>query len=224
MTPSPRLVRVLARVYALLFRTLRLEAVVEDLPVRHPRDYAFSSELFALSERDVFGLGGVLARARFTVLVARGRDGDWATEAVEELGGTVVRGAFLRGGAAAYAALRRALADGDGPVGLVVDGPLGPEGQAREGAVGCAVATGRPLRPVAAAARRAIVFRRSWSHIWIPLPFTRVVVACGAPMPVPQGSGREARRLLTAELSVRIARERARALELCRAEPEGEAA
>ena len=214
LSPQALLFRLLGRAYALLFRTLRLEAVVEDLPVRHPRDYAFPPELFALSERDVLGLGGILARARFTVLVARGRDGDWATAAVEELGGTVVRGAFRRGGAPAYAALRRALASGEGSVGLVVDGPVGPEGVAREGAVACAAATGRPLRPVAAAARRAIVLRRSWSRLWVPLPFTRVVIACGAPMAVPEGAGREERRLLTAELTSRIARARAQALEL----------
>ena len=153
-------------------------------------------------------------QARFTVLVARGRDGDWETAAVEEIGGKVVRGAFRRGGAAAYASLRRALAAGDGPVGLVVDGPVGPEGEAREGAVACAAATGRPLRPVAAAARRAIVFDRSWSHIWVPLPFTRVVVACGAPMPVSEGADRAERRLLTAELSRRIAAARTTALSL----------
>jgi len=213
-SPPSALVRLLARGYALLFRSLRLESVVEDLPVTHPRDYSFPSELFALSERDVFGLAGILARARFTVLVARGRDGDWATTALEEIGGKVVRGAFRRGGASAYAALRRALAEGGGPVGLVVDGPVGPEGEAREGAVACAAATGRPLRPVAAAARRAIVLRSSWSRLWIPLPFTRVVVACGAPMPVPQGVDREERRLLTAELSRRIALARTQALSL----------
>jgi lysophospholipid acyltransferase (LPLAT)-like uncharacterized protein len=223
LSPPAPVVRLLARGYALLFRTLRLEALVEDLPVKHPRDYAFSPELFAFSERDVFGLGGILGRARFTILVARGRDGDWATAAVEELGGAVVRGAFRRGGAAAYVALRRALEAGEGPVGLVVDGPVGPEGEAREGAVACAAATGRPLRPVAAAARRAIVLRGSWSRLWIPLPFTRVVVACGSPMPVPVGAGREARRLLTAELTARIARARAQAVDRARSRPgEGE--
>ena len=209
----PPLVRALAAVYARVFATLRVEAVVEDVPVTHPADYPFSSELFAFSERDVFGIGGILRVSRAAVLIAKGPDGDWATAAVEALGGRVVRGAFRRGGAAAYRELLRTLAAGDGPVALVVDGPLGPEGVAREGAVACAAATGRPLRPVAAAARRAFVARKSWSRLWIPVPFTRVVVSCGAPLDVPAGAGREERRRLTEELSARIARARKDALE-----------
>jgi lysophospholipid acyltransferase (LPLAT)-like uncharacterized protein len=209
----PFLVRALAGLYARLFATLRVEAVVEDVPVTRPADYPFASELFAFSERDVFGIGGILRVNRAAVLIAKGRDGDWATAAVEALGGRVVRGAFRRGGAAAYRELLRLLASGDGPVALVVDGPLGPEGVAREGAVACAAATGRPLRPVAAAARHAFVAKKSWSRLWIPLPFTRVVVSCGAPLAVPAGAGRDERRRLTEELTARIARARKDALE-----------
>jgi hypothetical protein len=68
------------------------------------------------------------------------------------------------------------------PAALVVDGPLGPTGAAKPGAVFCAVKTGRPLRALGAAARRAVVLDRLWSKLYIPLPFTRVVVACDAPL------------------------------------------
>ncbi len=218
MTPAPpaRLVRLLTRAYALLYRTLRIEMVVEDLPVRHLREYRFGPELWALSERDALALAGTLSRARFTVLVAHGRDGDWAATALRELGAVTVRGAYRRGGAAAYARLLQALQEGAGPIGLVVDGPVGPEGIAREGAVACAAATGRALRPVSAAARRSLVFRRSWSRIWLPLPFTRLVIACGAPMPVPERARREEREALTQELTRRIAAARRIALDRIR--------
>lgn len=206
-------VRALARLYGRLFATLRLEAVVAVVPVTPRADGPFEPDLFAFSERDVFGIGGILERAHATVLIARGRDGDWATAAVETLGGRVIRGAFRRGGAAAYRELVRTLAAGEGPVALVVDGPLGPEGIAHEGAVACAAATGRPLRPVAAAARRAFVARNSWSRLWFPFPFTRVVVAYGAPLAVPAGVDRAERRRLTAELSERIAAARRFAVE-----------
>lgn len=209
----PVVVCALARLYGRLFATLRLEAVVEDVPVRRPADYPFGSELFAFSERDVFGIAGILGLADVTVLIARGHDGDWAKAAVETLGGRAVRGAFRRGGATAYRELLRALAAGKGPVALVVDGPLGPEGVAKPGAVACAAVTGRPLRPVAAAARRAFVVKKSWSQLWVPVPFTRVVVACGAPLAVPEGAGRDERRRLTEELSARIAEARLRAVE-----------
>ena len=177
-----------------------------------PATYPFGREVFALCERDAFALGGILGRARFTTLIAPGRDGDWATEAVKALGGRVVRGATERGGARALAQLLRDLPGDDGPLALVVDGPLGPSGVAKGGAVVCAARTGRPLRPVAAAARRALVVTRSWSKIWLPLPFSRVVVVVGEPLPVPAGLDRAGRERLAGELTVRLAEARRRAL------------
>ncbi|MDX9736419.1 MAG: hypothetical protein RBU36_19980, partial [Thermoanaerobaculia bacterium] len=101
----------------------------------------------------------------------------------------------------------------DGPLALVVDGPLGPSGVAKGGAVVCAARTGRPLRPVGAAARRGLVLKRSWSRIWLPLPFSRVVVVVGEPLPVPAGMGRTDRERLATELTTRLAAARSRALE-----------
>jgi lysophospholipid acyltransferase (LPLAT)-like uncharacterized protein len=177
-----------------------------------PATYPFGREIFAFCERDAFAHGGILGRARFTTLIAPGRDGDWATEAVTSLGGRVIRGATERGGTEALARLLRALPGDEGPLALVVDGPLGPSGIAKGGAVVCAARTGRPLRPTAAAARRTIVITRSWSKIWLPLPFSRVVVVVGAPLPVPPGLDRAGRARLAGELTVRLAEARRRAL------------
>ena len=152
--PRP-VARALGRLYGLLHRTLRLEGILPDGTRVTPATYPFGREIFAFCERDAFALGGILGRARFTTLIAPGRDGDWATEVVTSLGGRVVRGATERGGTKALAQLLRDLPENDGPLALVVDGPLGPTGVARGGAVVCAARTGRPLRPVGAAARRA---------------------------------------------------------------------
>jgi hypothetical protein len=208
LSPSRPVVRGLGRLYRALHGTLRVEAFLPDGSRVTPASYPFGREIFALCERDAFALGGILGRARFTTLIARGRDGDWATEAVGSLGGRVVRGATERGGARALAQLLRDLPGDDGPLALVVDGPLGPPGIAKGGAVVCAARTGRPLRPVAAAARQAVVVTRSWSKIWLPLPFTRVVVVVGEPLPVPPGLDRAGRERLAGELTVRLAEAR----------------
>lgn len=210
--PRP-LARVLGRLYGLLHGTLRVEGILPDGTRTSPADYPFGREVFALCERDAFALGGVLGRARFTTLIAPGRDGDWATEAVEAFGCRVVRGATERGGSTALARLLRGLPEDDGPLALVVDGPLGPTGVAKGGAVVCAARTGRPLRPLGAASRRAIVVSRSWSKLWIPLPFSRVVVVVGEPLRVPAELDRAARERLAAELTARLAEARRRALE-----------
>jgi lysophospholipid acyltransferase (LPLAT)-like uncharacterized protein len=212
-TPPRLLVRLLARLYRALHATLRVDAFLADGSRTTPRDYPFGPEVFALSERDTLALGGILASGRFTTLVAPGRDGDWATEVATALGGRVVRGATERGGARALTSLLRDLPGDGGPLALVVDGPLGPAGVAKAGAVICAARTGRPLRPVAAAARRELVLGSTWSRLWMPLPFSRVVVVVGEPLPFASAPGREAREGLARELSSRLAlaRERARA-------------
>ncbi len=209
--PRP-LARALGRLYGGFHRTLRLEGVLPDGSRVTPASYPFGREIFAFCERDAFALGGILGRARFTTLVAPGRDGDWATEVVTSLGGRVVRGATERGGTQALAQLLREVPGDDGPLALVVDGPLGPSGLAKGGAVVCAARTGRPLRPVGAAARRAFVVGPSWSKIWLPFPFSRVVVVVGEPLPVPAELDRAERNRLAGELTTRLAEARRRAL------------
>ncbi len=212
LSPPRPVARVLGRLYGALHATLRVEGFLPDGLRVTPAAYPFGREIFAFCERDAFALGGILGNARFTTLIAPGRDGDWATEAVKSLGGRVVRGATERGGAQALSQLLRNLPGDSGPLALVVDGPLGPAGVAKGGAVVCAARTGRPLRPVAAAARRALVVTRSWSKIWLPLPFSRVVVVVGEPLPVPAGLDRPGRERLAGELTVRLAEARLRAL------------
>ena len=209
--PRP-VARALGRLYGVLHGTLRVEGLLPDGSRVTPATYPFGREVFALCERDAFALGGALGRARFTTLIAPGRDGDWATEVVTTLGGRVVRGATQRGGTQALARLLRDLPGDDGPLALVVDGPLGPSGIAKGGAVVCAARTGRPLRPLGAASRRAVVVGRSWSKIWIPLPFSRVVVVIGEALSVPAGLDRAGRERFAAELTLRLAEARRRAL------------
>ena len=62
-------------------------------------------------------------------------------------------------------------------MGLVVDGPLGPAGRAKPGAVVCArrEPAGRSVRSARPRDAR-LSFPRTWSGIYLPLPFTRLVI------------------------------------------------
>lgn len=198
--------------------SLKIRGLLADGTEVDLRRYPFGAEVFAMCEGDAVALAGFLVRSRASILVARGRDGDWATDLAGRLGARVVRGSTRRGG---ERALRELIDAGSGalrPATIVVDGPLGPRGVAKGGVVLLGWRTGRPVRAVGVAASRAWVFEKSWSRLHVPLPFTTVAIALEEPVaPLPPGTGEATRRSLqaaTAELTQRlaVARERAEAL------------
>jgi lysophospholipid acyltransferase (LPLAT)-like uncharacterized protein len=139
--------------------------------------------------------------------------------AAEALGYRVFRGASGRGGVAAASALAHHLAQSSCPAAFVVDGPLGPAGHAKPGVLLCAMQTGRAVWPIAAAVSPSIILPRTWSGIYVPLPFSRVVVAYGTPMRLDPGSLRAEWAAAATALSGQLARARERALEAVRAWP-----
>jgi lysophospholipid acyltransferase (LPLAT)-like uncharacterized protein len=209
----PAFAALVTPLYRAYFATLRVQGRLADGSTVEPGRYPFGAEIFALCERDALALAGIMAHARFTVLVTLGRDGDWASGILAKLGCGVIRGSSLRDGARALTQLIRTMREGDAPGAIVVDGPLGPPGEAKSGILLCAQRTGRPIRALGVAARHQFVFRRTWSQLYLPLPFTRVVVACEDPLSVPASGDRELLAQLTRELNTRlaVARQRARA-------------
>jgi lysophospholipid acyltransferase (LPLAT)-like uncharacterized protein len=200
-----RLGRLLAPLYRAYYRTLRLHGVTAaGIPVE-PRRFVFQGEIWALCERDAPALAGLAAAQGFTALIALGRDGDWAAAALAALGCNVVRGSSRRGGWPALRSLLRRLETAPGPLAMVVDGPLGPAGRVRPGALVCARDSGRPIRPVAAGARHRLRFPGTWSGIYLPLPFTTVRIALGASLTVPAGATPGEIEDLSRELESRLA-------------------
>jgi lysophospholipid acyltransferase (LPLAT)-like uncharacterized protein len=203
---------VIGHVYALYYRTLRLEALLSDGSTLDPNDYPFDRQIFVFSERDALALAGITAQRRFTVLVANGRDGDLAAAALTAMGCRVIRGSTRRGGARALRRLLAVLEADRTPAGLVVDGPLGPVNRAQPGAAFCALQTDRPVFVLAAACSRAIVFRGTWSRLYLPIPFSRVVLSCDGPLPARGSATRDAVSALTAAIGARLDIGRRRAM------------
>ena len=212
MSFASRFFALLAWPFGLWLRTLRVTILLPDGNTLRPSDYEFRSQLFAICERDLLVLPRMTAETSFVALVALGRDGDFATAAAEALGVRIIRGSSRRGGTRALAALVRTLEGGADPAAIVVDGPLGPPGQPKEGILFCAGHTGRPIVPVGAAARYALVIRRAWSRIYLPLPFSRVAFVAGEPIELARTPPREEAGPLLALLAERLAKARAAAL------------
>ena len=140
------------------------------------------------------------------VLVSWSRDGRMQARALRMQGFEVVRGSSSRGGARGLAALVRAMRRRGADAAFAVDGPRGPHGIVKGGAVLAARAAGAVLVPVAGAVRRGVVLRRAWDRFAIAWPFTRVDVTLGDPVdpataPDPRGDIERALAAMNAELA-----------------------
>jgi lysophospholipid acyltransferase (LPLAT)-like uncharacterized protein len=122
--------------------------------------------------------------AGICIQVSRHSDGEIIARAVRPFGIRAARGSASRGGLASVRAMMEAYREGY-DLAVATDGPRGPFHRAKPGAIRLAQATGARLFPVACAARRRWVARRSWDRFTVPLPFTQVHYAVGKPIRVP---------------------------------------
>ncbi|HOX44272.1 MAG TPA: lysophospholipid acyltransferase family protein [Myxococcota bacterium] len=120
-------------------------------------------------------------RPPLVVLTSRSRDGEVQARVCRRFGLRVVRGSSSRGGLAGLLALSRASRAGHA-LGVAVDGPRGPAGQAKPGALALARATGAALVPLGAGYRHRLELARAWDRFQIPPPFGRVEVLFGVPI------------------------------------------
>ncbi len=113
-------------------------------------------------------------------LVSPSIDGDLVERVVLCSGGVVVRGSASRNGVKSLRDLYRLMRKrGASPL-FTPDGPTGPARECKAGAVMLAQLAGMPVLPFAAVPR----WRSSlstWDRLQVPMPFTRVDVAFGAP-------------------------------------------
>jgi lysophospholipid acyltransferase (LPLAT)-like uncharacterized protein len=122
-------------------------------------------------------------RRRPTVaLVSHSADGQMQAVALRLQGLRVERGSSSRGGARGLLAIVRRLARGEDAA-FALDGPKGPRFAVLPGARAAARLSSGDLVPMGSAAPRGITLRRAWDRFRIPLPFSRVAVRLGAPLP-----------------------------------------
>lgn len=121
---------------------------------------------------------------RISVLVSQHRDGELIARTVARFGIHSSRGSSTRGGAAGVRELLRRFREGY-DLAVTPDGPKGPPGVAKPGAVQVAALAGVPIQPIALGASRC---RRlaTWDRFVVPLPGSRVHLCYGEPMWVPR--------------------------------------
>ncbi|MDH3199003.1 MAG: lysophospholipid acyltransferase family protein [Candidatus Krumholzibacteria bacterium] len=123
------------------------------------------------------------------ILASEHRDGERLGQVIRRLGFGHVRGSSTRGGARGLRDMAARLRDGL-DVGITVDGPRGPRHRVKPGSLEIAKIAGAAIVPITASSRRHKILA-SWDAFEIPLPFTRVRVAHGAPVTVPADASPE---------------------------------
>jgi lysophospholipid acyltransferase (LPLAT)-like uncharacterized protein len=115
-------------------------------------------------------------------MVSLSKDGAMQARALTLQGLGVVRGSSSRGAARGLAALVRYVRARACDAAFAVDGPRGPYGKAKPGAVLAARSSGGLLVPMGSAVGRGLVLARAWDRFTLAWPFSRVVVVLGAPI------------------------------------------
>ncbi len=168
---------ILGWIARLWLATLRLELVADE----HLDGGDVRAWILCFFHGTQFPLLAWQRRKQTAVMVSHSSDGEIQAAALRTNGLDVVRGSSSRGGARGLAALVRKLKGGT-DCAFAVDGPRGPYGVAKSGALFAAERARGMLVPMGSASKNAWVFERAWDKFTLPQPFSRVIVVLGAPL------------------------------------------
>jgi lysophospholipid acyltransferase (LPLAT)-like uncharacterized protein len=132
------------------------------------------------------------------VLVSEHDDGEYIARIIERNGFGTVRGSSTRGGTTGLRGLVRAARAGR-DLALTPDGPRGPRGELKPGALLVAQLTGLPVVPLVVSASRGWRLN-SWDGLLVPGPLSKVEVEYLPPRFVPRDASREDLAALAAEI------------------------
>lgn len=138
------------------------------------------------------------------VLVSEHDDGEYITRVIRRHGFGVVRGSSTRGATRGLKGLIRAARQGR-DLALTPDGPRGPAGRLKPGALAVAQATGLPVIPLAVGVDPAWRMN-SWDRFVVPRPFARVHIEYAEPVHVPREADRDRLEALGRDVEVTLNR------------------
>lgn len=118
---------------------------------------------------------------RGSVMISRSSDGEFIAGIATRMGLHPVRGSSSRGGREALAGMVEKLEE-TGLAIHIVDGPTGPMGVVKAGAIRLASVAGAVIVPFYTSADRAWYFN-SWDRFMVPKPFSPVTIRFGDPIP-----------------------------------------
>jgi lysophospholipid acyltransferase (LPLAT)-like uncharacterized protein len=169
----------------LVGRTLRVQWIGTENIER--RQEGSERRAFAFWHGELLTLAYTHRNRGVCVLVSRHRDGESIAVALRRLGFRIVRGSSTEGGPEGLLEMCTRVKEGL-DLAITPDGPRGPRHRAQPGVVYLAQRTGVIIVPTACVAESRIVLN-TWDRFQIPLPFSRVIIAHGAPLEIPRELG-----------------------------------
>ena len=169
-----------------LFLTTRLRMIGQEYHTQF-RD-AGQPVMFVFWHGHLLTLIHVHRHQGAVVLVSEHDDGEYVVRVLERSGFGTVRGSSTRGGRKGLKGLVRAARAGH-DVAVTPDGPKGPRGVFKPGALAAAQMAGLPVVPVVVRPRGAWRFQ-SWDGFMVPKPFTSIEVEYLPPVTVPRDADR----------------------------------
>lgn len=133
------------------------------------------------------------------VLVSEHDDGEYIARVIERNGFGTVRGSSTRGGTKGLKGLVRAARDGH-DLGVTPDGPKGPRGVFKPGALSAARIAGLPVVPISVRASSGWRFR-SWDGFLVPRPLARITIEYHEPRHVPADADRDTLARMAEEIA-----------------------
>lgn len=162
--------------------TLRLKLIVDPKLLASMHEAADKPWVLSLWHGQQMPLLTWARRRRTVVLVSRSLDGELLCGALSVLGYHTERGSSSQGGSAGLISVVRRLRTGFDAA-FALDGPRGPRRVVKAlGACRAALLAKGFLVPMGAACARAWMLQKTWDHFEIPMPFSRIVIALGAPI------------------------------------------
>ena len=139
---------------------------------------------------------------RLAAMVSASKDGGIVARILEHFSVQPVRGSSSRRGPQALLELTT-WAERDYDLAITPDGPRGPCYVVQPGAISLAQVTGRSIVPVSYHLTWKIRMG-TWDGFQIPLPFSRVLMRFGDPIPIPRDASEDERERLRQQLENKL--------------------
>lgn len=130
-------------------------------------------------------------RGNLNVMISKSNDGDIIAAATEHMGIKTVRGSNHRRGTAATLELLEKLEQGESAA-ITIDGPRGPKGVVKEGAINIAKISQVPIIPITWYSPSPLLIKfKTWDEFNYPLFSPRIIAVYGEPIYVPNDVSKE---------------------------------